>query len=856
MNCKKFLGAPSMASIIRTKFLLLPLLHHHLLLLLLTFVEFRVITCDTNPEDTSVLQSLMNEWENTPPSWRKSDDPCGFPWDGVTCDGGDIGGLKELRILDLSFNKELTGSLSPELGQLTKLNILILAGCGFSGSIPSELGQLSELTFLALNSNKLSGEIPASLGNLTKIYWFDLGDNQLTGTVPVSNDSSPGLDIHFSKNQLSGSIPPSLFRPEMILIHVLFDGNRLTGPIPSTIALVQTLEVLRLDRNQLSGEVPSNLNNLTKVNELDLSNNQFDESDAPDWFATLIALTTLVVQNGSLQGSLPEELFSFPALQQVKLRNNNFSTLFMGTSLSQQLDVVDLQHNHISSVTLGSYNFTLMLMDNPICSNNKVSQSYCRLQQEIKSPYSTSLTKCGMEKCSKIDQKLSPQSCNCVYPYQGILYFRGPSFRDLTNATVFRALEMDMWTKFELAPGSVSLQNLSFNEDDYLQINLELFPVSGEMYFSRSEVLRFGFKLTNHTYKPPNLGFGPYYFLADPYIFPDMNEKSGFNKGLILGMSIVGVLLVLVLVSVGVYVVLRKKHVERATGLNSPFASWASSGKDNGGVPQLKGARLFTYDELKQSTNNFSSINEIGGGGYGKVYKGVLLDGQLVAVKRAKQGSMQGGLEFKTEIELLSRVHHKNLVGLVGFCFEQGEQILVYEFMPNGSGYLDPEYYLTNQLTEKSDVYGFGVVMLELLTAKPPIVKGKYVVREVRTAADKTDHWYGLRAMLDPAIMGGLVWLRGYVDLALHCTVESSPDRPTMSEVVKAIEIMLHDVSDISGGSSVAYSSITDSGASMGASHPYHNDALASKKYGSTSESEDPFECSSSYSFSWHVEPK
>lgn len=56
-----------------------------------------------------------------------------------------------------------------------------------------------------------------------------------------------------------------------------------------------------------------------------------------------------------------------------------------------------------------------------------------------------------------------------------------------------------------------------------------------------------------------------------------------------------------------------------------------------------------------------------------------------MAIKRAQHGSMQGGLEFKTEIELLSRVHHKNLVGLVGFCFDQGEQMLVYEFMANGT---------------------------------------------------------------------------------------------------------------------------------------------------------------------------
>lgn len=143
-------------------------------------------------------------------------------------------------------------------------------------------------------------------------------------------------------------------------------------------------------------------------------------------------------------------------------------------------------------------------------------------------------------------------------------------------------------------------------------------------------------------------------------------------------------------------------------------ASWVPSGQDSGGAPQLKGARWFSFDELKRCTNNFSVMNEIGSGGYGKVsklasrplvllgrstqsasvvtylfnlqvYKGTLQNGEMVAIKRAEKGSMQGGLEFKTEIELLSRVHHKNLVGLVGFCFEQGEQMLVYEFIPNGT---------------------------------------------------------------------------------------------------------------------------------------------------------------------------
>lgn len=109
--------------------------------------------------------------------------------------------------------------------------------------------------------------------------------------------------------------------------------------------------------------------------------------------------------------------------------------------------------------------------------------------------------------------------------------------------------------------------------------------------------------------------------------------------------------------------------------------------KSSGSVPQLKGARFFSFDEVKKYTNNFSESNDVGSGGYGKVYRGILPTGELVAIKRAQQGSMQGGGEFKTEIELLSRVHHKNVVGLLGFCFDRGEQMLVYEYIPNGSLY-------------------------------------------------------------------------------------------------------------------------------------------------------------------------
>eukprot|EP00258_Populus_trichocarpa_P026824 XP_024442843.1 probable leucine-rich repeat receptor-like protein kinase At5g49770 isoform X2 [Populus trichocarpa] len=892
---------------------------------------------------------------------------------------GDIGGLTELRSLDLSFNTNLTGSLTPRFGDLLKLNILILAGCGFSGSIPDELGNLAELSFLALNSNNFSGGIPPSLGKLSKLYWLDLADNQLTGPIPISKNTTPGLDLllnakhfHFNKNQLSGSIPPELFSSDMVLIHVLFDGNQLEGNIPSTLGLVQTLEVLRLDRNALSGKVPKNLNNLSSLNELnlahnkligplpnltkmdalnyvDLSNNSFYSSEAPDWFSTLPSLTTLVIEHGSLHGTLPSKVFSFPQIQQVLLRNNALNGSFnMGDSISTQLQLVDLQNNQISSVTLtADYTNTLILVGNPVCTALS-DTNYCQLQQQSTKPYSTSLANCGSKMCPP-EQKLSPQSCECAYPYEGTLYFRAPSFRELSNVNMFHSLEMSLWGKLGLTPGSVFLQNPFFNVDDYLQVQVALFPPT-DKYFNRSEIQSIGFDLTNQTYKPPK-DFGPYYFIASPYPFPDASRGSSMSTGVVVGIGIGCGLLVMSLVGVGIYAIRQKKRAEKAIGLSKPFASWAPSGKDSGGVPQLKGARWFSYEELKRCTYNFTESNEIGSGGYGKVYRGMLSDGQVVAIKRAQQGSMQGGLEFKTEIELLSRVHHKNLVGLVGFCFEQGEQMLVYEYMPNGTlreclsgksgiyldwrrrlrialgsarglaylhelanppiihrdvkstnilldenltakvadfglsklvsdsskghvstqvkgtlGYLDPEYYMTQQLTEKSDVYSFGVVMLELIAAKQPIEKGKYIVREVRMAMDRNDEeHYGLKEIMDPGLrnMGGnLVGFGRFLEVAMQCVEESATERPTMSEVVKAIEMILQNDGVNTNSTTSASSSATDFGASRGGGplrHPYNHDVVAAKNKVDVVDNinnNNAFDYSGGYTLSAKVEPK
>eukprot|EP00258_Populus_trichocarpa_P015951 XP_006373478.2 proline-rich receptor-like protein kinase PERK8 isoform X2 [Populus trichocarpa] len=95
----------------------------------------------------------------------------------------------------------------------------------------------------------------------------------------------------------------------------------------------------------------------------------------------------------------------------------------------------------------------------------------------------------------------------------------------------------------------------------------------------------------------------------------------------------------------------------------------------------------FTYEELVQATNGFSAQNRLGEGGFGCVYKGVLVDGREVAVKQLKIGGSQGEREFRAEVEIISRVHHRHLVSLVGYCISEHQRLLVYDYLPNDTLY-------------------------------------------------------------------------------------------------------------------------------------------------------------------------
>ncbi|KAF8670776.1 hypothetical protein HU200_050446 [Digitaria exilis] len=129
--------------------------------------------------------------------------------------------------------------------------------------------------------------------------------------------------------------------------------------------------------------------------------------------------------------------------------------------------------------------------------------------------------------------------------------------------------------------------------------------------------------------------------------------------------------------------------------------------------------KRFSFDELKVATCNFTI--KLGHGGFGSVFKG-MIGKEIIAVKRL-EGVEQGTEEFLAEVKTIGRMHHWNLVRLVGFCAEKSHMLLVYEYLSNGSldrwiFHTSPVFSLSWKTRQKADIYSFGIVMIEIICGR------------------------------------------------------------------------------------------------------------------------------------------
>ncbi|KAK1376536.1 putative serine/threonine-protein kinase PBL28 [Heracleum sosnowskyi] len=300
-----------------------------------------------------------------------------------------------------------------------------------------------------------------------------------------------------------------------------------------------------------------------------------------------------------------------------------------------------------------------------------------------------------------------------------------------------------------------------------------------------------------------------------------------------------------------------------------------------------QGSLVFTLKEMEKATRSFSDENFLGKGGFGRVYKGILQSGEVVAIKKMElpqSKAAEGEREFRVEVDILSRLDHPNLVSLVGYCADGKQRFLVYEYMCKGNlqdhlngigevkmdwplrlkvalgaarglkylhsssgvrtpivhrdfkstnilldtnyeakisdfglaklmpdghetyvtarvlgtfGYFDPEYTSTGKLTLQSDIYAFGVVLLELLTGRRAVdlsqgPSDQNIVLQVRHIfSDKKR----LRKVIDPEMSRSSYTMESiamFAKLASRCVRINSSERPLIEDCVKELQLIFH----------------------------------------------------------------
>ncbi|KAK2367342.1 receptor protein kinase HSL1 [Trifolium repens] len=255
-----------------------------------------------------------------------------------------IGDMVSLVRLDMSSNS-LSGEIPSGLFMLKNLSILFLNRNNLSGEIPSLVESLN-LTKLDLAINNLVGKIPDDLGKLQNLTWLSLSMNSLSGVIPESLGRLPSLtDFRVFLNNLSGTIPPGFGRNSKLeTFHIA--SNSLVGKLPENLCYHGELLNLTTYENRLSGELPKSLGNCSSLLDLKIYRNEFS-GIIPSGLWTSFNLSNFMVSNNKFKGVIPEKLSS--NISRFEIANNQFSgRIPSGVSSWTNVVVFDASNNFLN----------------------------------------------------------------------------------------------------------------------------------------------------------------------------------------------------------------------------------------------------------------------------------------------------------------------------------------------------------------------------------------------------------------------------------------------------------------------------------------------------------------------------
>ncbi|KAG1346691.1 leucine-rich repeat receptor-like serine/threonine-protein kinase BAM3 [Cocos nucifera] len=571
----------------------------------------------------------------------------------------ELGKLGSLEQLYLGYYNEFDGGIPAELGTLANLVHLDLSSCGLESEIPPQLGNLKKLDTLFLHANQLIGFIPPQLGNLSSLRYLDISNNALTGEIPKE----------FSKLQ------------ELVLLHMFM--NRLHGEIPEFMAELPNLEALMLWRNNFTGTIPPELGRNGKLRELDLSSNKLT-GVVPKALCFGRRLEILILLNNFLFGPLPDDLGECTTLSRVRMGQNYLSgSIPRGFLYLPELSLMELQNNYLTGV----------ITEDPTKNPAKLGQLNLS-NNRLFGPIPSSI---GNFSALQILLLGGNQFTGPVPPQVGLLKrvlkidmsrnnFSGTIPADIGDCLLLTYLDLSQNQLSGPIPAQISrIRILNYLNVSWNHLNQSIPKEIGSMKSLTSA----DFSRNDFSGRIPETGQFAYFnassYLGNPQLCGSVSNPCNFtstsqfrsDQHLGAKSQLPGkfkLLFALGLLTCSIFfattVVIKTRSMIRRNS-----KSW----------------KLTAFQKLEFGSEDIvECLKEnyiIGRGGAGIVYRGTMPNGEQVAVKRllgiSKGSSHDNG--FSAEIQTLGKIRHRYIVRLLAFCTNKETNLLVYEYMRNGS---------------------------------------------------------------------------------------------------------------------------------------------------------------------------
>ncbi|KAF8390831.1 hypothetical protein HHK36_023130 [Tetracentron sinense] len=572
---------------------------------------------------------------------------------------GELGNLTNLKQLYLGYYNEFEGGIPPEFGKLVNLVHLGISNCGLKGPIPPELGNLRKLDTLFLQTNQLSGSIPPHFGNLSSLKCLDLSNNGLTGEIPVEFSELRELTLlNLFINKFHGEIPNFIADLPNLEVLKLWHNN-FTGVIPPKLGLNGRLIELDLSTNKLTGLVPRSLCFGRRLKIMILLNN-FLFGPLPDDLGKCDTLSRVRMGQNYLNGSIPNGFLYLPELSLMELQNNYLTGRFTEetSKVPSKLGQLNLSNNRLSGSlpsSIGNFTGLQILLLNGNQFTGSIPSELGHLELILTLDMSR----------NNFSGRIPPEIGNFLlltYLDLSQNQLSGPIPVQISQIHILNYLNLSRNHLNQDLPNEIgtmkSLTSVDFSYNDFSG----WIPETGQYAYFNSTSFVGNSRLCGSYLNPCN------YSSTSPLEFNDQNKTKPQVPGkykliFVLGLSACSLIFVAM-------AIIKAQSIKRKNS-----KSW----------------KLTAFQKLEFGSQEILEClkdqNIIGRGGAGIVYRGTMPNGEPVAVKKllgiSKGSSHDNG--FSAEIQTLGRIRHRNIVRLLAFCSNKETNLLVYEYMPNGS---------------------------------------------------------------------------------------------------------------------------------------------------------------------------